>query len=136
MSFQRIRISKDISYRVRNLAGKLGLTPNIVARMGLCLSLNDLSIPNPSLYDELGQEYGRYTLLGDWDRLFIALLKERIVRDGLDPDKDFDIQFRAHLNRGILYFCNRVRGLGDIYDLMPSTPKQSDLGGRLPSVDR
>lgn len=119
MSFQRIRVCKDATYRVRSLAGKLGLTPNIVGRFGLCLSLNDPSIPNPALYDEDGQEYGRYTLLGEWDKLFIATVKERIARDGLDPDKDLDSQLRAHLNRGVIAFCNRVRDLNDIYDVIP-----------------
>lgn len=135
MSFQRIKISKDATYRVRNLAGKLGLTPNILGRIGICISLNDLSIPNPDLYDELGQEYGRYTLLGDWDRLFIALVKERIIRDGFDPDKDLDSQFRAHLNRGVLYVCNRVRDLGDIYDLVQPVQSKASLGGESAHVE-
>ena len=127
MSFQRVRISKDVTYRVRNLAGRLGLTPNIIGRIGICLSLNDPSIPNAGMYDELGQEYGRYTLLGEWDRFFIAIVQERIVRDGLDPKKDFDSQLRAHLNRGVLYFCNRVRDLGDIHELLQSVPRNISL---------
>ncbi len=111
------------------MAGKLGLTPNILGRFGICLSLNDPSIPNPSLYDELGQEYSKYTLLGERDGFFIALVKERIVRDGFDPEKDLDSQLRAHLNRGVLHVCNRVRDLGDIYDLLPSAQTKASLGG-------
>lgn len=120
MSFQRIKICRDFTYRVRSLGGRVGLTPNILGRLGICVSLNDPSIPNPAQYDEEGQEYSRYTLLGEWDKLFIALVTERIVRDGLDPNKDLNSQFRAHLNRGVLTLCNRVRDLGDIYELMPA----------------
>lgn len=119
MSFQRIKICKDATARVRYLGGRLGLTPNILGRLGICISLNDPSIPNPAQYDEEGQEYSRYTLLGEWDKLFIALVKERIVHDGFEPNKDLDSQFRAHLNRGMITLCNRVRDLGDIYELMP-----------------
>lgn len=120
MSFNRVRLSRETTYRARSTAGKLGITPNILYRLGLCISVNDPSIPNPEQYDELGQEINRYTLLGEWDALFIAIVKQRLVHDGFDADKHFDAQFRAHLNRGANQFCNRVRDLADIYELMPS----------------
>lgn len=120
MSFQRIRISKSASSRLSLLKGRTGLTPNILCRIGLCLSLADRSIPDPKRYDEGGQEFNRYTLTGEWDAFFVAVVKERIIADGLDADRDLIEQFRAHLNRGALSLYNRVKDLGDLCELVPS----------------
>jgi len=120
MSFNRIRISKGATVRLQQLKGKTGLTPNILSRLAVCYSLNEPQTPNPSKYDEDGQEFNRYTLTGEWDRFFIALLKERCIHDGLDPDKDLLPQFRAHLNRGVFSIFSRIKGLGDLQSLLPS----------------
>ena len=39
-----------MSYRSQNLLA-LGLTPNIVGRFAICMSLNDPSPPNPEEFD-------------------------------------------------------------------------------------
>ena len=119
MNFTRIRISKNSTYRARNTAGRLGITPNIIYRFAICLSIKEPNIPDPSLYDEEGQELNRYTLFGEWESLFIAILIERLVNDGLDVEKDFYQQLRAHINRGTELFCNRVRSLIDLTNLIP-----------------
>lgn len=120
MSFNRIRISKGATVRLQQLKGKTGLTPNILSRLAVCYSLNESRTPDPSEYDEDGQEFNRYTLTGEWDVFFIALLKERCIHDGLDPDKDLLPQFRAHLNRGVFSIFARIKGLGDLQSLLPS----------------
>jgi DNA sulfur modification protein DndE len=73
--------------RLRILKARTGLTPNLLCRLGFCLSLNDPTPPNPAQYPEDGpREINRYSLTGQWDRFFFALLRERLVRDGLDPE--------------------------------------------------
>jgi len=121
MSFNRIRISRTATARLSMLKGRTGLTPNILCRIGLCLSLSDPSIPDAQRYEEDGQEFNRYTLTGEWDAFFIALLKERLLRDGLDLDKDLLPQFRVHLNRGAAALFDKVKDLGDLYELLPAT---------------
>lgn len=116
--FTRIRISKGATYRARNLAGRLSITPNIIYRFAICLSVKEPSLPDPSLYDEEGQELNRYTLFGEWDSLFVAILIERLSKDGLDIENDFYDQLRAHINRGTELFCNRVRTLTDLSTLI------------------
>ncbi|KKF99592.1 DNA sulfur modification protein DndE [Methanosarcina mazei] len=118
MKFNRIRISKGATVRLQQLKGRTGLTPNIFARMAICYSLNDPQIPDPSEYDEEGQELNRYTLTGEWDSFFIALMKERCVKDGLNPEEDLVPQFRAHLNRGVYSIFSRIKNLGDIKNLL------------------
>lgn len=119
MSFNRIRISKSATVRLSMLKGRTGLTPNILGRIGFCLSLGDPSIPNPANYDEEGQEFNRYTLTGEWDKFFIALLKERLLKDGLDINKDLLPQFRAHLNRGAITLFDKAKDLRDLRELLP-----------------
>lgn len=120
MSFNKLHVSQHVTKLFPSLKAKTSLTPNILCRMALCLSLSDPSIPNGKLDDEKGQEFSRYTLLGEWDAFFIALLRERLIHDGLDPDKDLMPQFKAHLNRGVIMLFSRVKDLSDVYDLIPS----------------
>ena len=119
MSFQRIRLSNGATYRLQMLKGKTGLTPNILCRIALCCSLNDPLIPDPADYDEEGQEINRYTLTGEWDTFFMALIRERCVEDGLDPEEDLLPQFRAHLNRGAYFVFSQVNDLSDFQNLLP-----------------
>jgi DNA sulfur modification protein DndE len=76
-------------------------------------------VPNPENYDEEGQEFNRYTLTGEWDKFFIALLKERLLKDGLDINNDLLPQFRAHLNRGAITLFDKAKDLGDFCELLP-----------------
>lgn len=119
MSFNRIRLSKSASVRLSMLKGKTGITPNILCRIGFCLSLNDPTVPKPQNYDENGLELNRFTLTGEYDKLFIALLKERLIKDGLDLKKDLFSQLRAHVNRGSVLLYDRVKKLEDFQDLLP-----------------
>ena len=78
-------------------------------------------IPKPEDYPTDGSEFNRYTLMGEWDPLIVALLKERCVADGLPlDDKNLGNQFRAHLNRGVELLYTRVRGLSDLVELLPT----------------
>src|SRR5262249_3341427 len=101
MRLNKIRLSKDASDRLKHLKARTGLAPNILCRIGLCLSLSDAAIPNPESYPEEDREFNRYTLLGEWDNLFVALIRQRLARDNL-AEQQLDAQFRAHLNRGVL----------------------------------
>ncbi len=118
MIFNRIRLSEKATNRLSQLKGRTGLTPNIMARFALCYSLNDPQVPNPADYDEKGIEINRFTLTGEWDLLIIALLKERCLNDGLDPETDLFPQLRAHINRGTFGIFPLIKGLGDLPSLL------------------
>ncbi len=123
MSFNRIRLSRNATNRLSLLKGKTGITPNILCRIGFCLSLRDPIVPKPQNYDEEGQEINRYTLTGEWDKFFVALLKERLLKDGLDINKDLYPQLRAHMNRGAISLYDRVKTLEDFQELLPKERK-------------
>jgi DNA sulfur modification protein DndE len=116
--FNRIKIGKDATIRLRMLKGKTGLTPNLLCRMALCYSLNNQKVTNLVEIDDEGQEFNRYTLTGEYDAYFIALVKERCTQEGLDPEKDFMTQFKMHLNNGIMAIYSRVNGLPDLVNLL------------------
>lgn len=116
--FNRIKISKDATVRLRTLKGRTGLTPNILARIALCHSLNTQKISNLVMIDEEGQEFNRYTLTGEYDSYFIALIKERCINEGLDPEKEFMKQFKIHLNNGIMAIYSRIGEVSDLINLL------------------
>ena len=127
MKLTKLRLSKDASNRLRFLAGRTGLTPNLLCRIGFCLSLAEPSSPNPDEYPEEEREFNRYTLLGEYDDLFVALLKERCRGDGVDLTRVPDY-FRAHVNRGVILLQACVRSLGDITVLLPGTDPPGNSG--------
>jgi DNA sulfur modification protein DndE len=116
VKLSKLKLTKESSSRVRFLAGKTGLTPNLLCRLGFCLSLAEPGTPNPDDYPEEDREFNRYTLLGEYDSLFIALLKERHYQDG----NEFAVEdaFRAHMNRGVLLLQRRLKDIGQLGDLI------------------
>ena len=121
MKLNRIHLSEDSRHKLSILKGRTGLLPNVLCRLGLSLSLVDPSIPKPENYPTDGSEFNRYTLMGEWDPLIVALLKERCKTDGLPLDDEILVeQFRAHLNRGVELLYARVKGLSDLVKLLPT----------------
>jgi DNA sulfur modification protein DndE len=120
MSLNRIYVGQEIDNRLRTLKGRTGLTPNLLCRLGFCLSLSEPGIPDLKLYEESEQarEFNRYTLTGQWDMFFFALLRERLIKDKLDAEKELIEQFKAHLNRGIMLLYQRLKRLEDLADIV------------------
>jgi DNA sulfur modification protein DndE len=120
-------VSAEATNRLKVLKARTGLTPNVLCRLALTLSLNEPGLPNSSTYDEQGQEFNRYTLTGEWDQLFIALLKERLVQDELSIVLDLLPQFKAHINRGVGLLYGRIKSLIDLRGLLPSEGHQPTI---------
>lgn len=126
MELNKIKVSEDVDQKLRQLKARTGLTPNLLCRIGFCLSLREPAIPNPLAYDEKSnREFNRYTLTGGWDVLFVALLTQRCINDGLRVPEDLEEQFRAHLNRGVLLLFTRVKHLNDLCRLVEEVQSPS-----------
>ena len=126
--FNRIYVGEKVALRLQQLKGKTGLTPNLLCRIGLCLSLEEPGIPDPDLYaDETAREFNRYTLTGPWDKFFFALLRERMAQDGLDIEKRLEEQFLAHLSRGVLNLYSRIDEVEDIADLVMNAQRKASI---------
>jgi len=80
------------------------------------MSLAEPGSIDPADYPEEDREFNRYTLLGEYDALFIALLKERHRNDR--SGHSLEDLFRAHMNRGIMLLQRRMRDIDQIGDLI------------------
>jgi DNA sulfur modification protein DndE len=117
--FNRVQIGTKATNRLQMLKGQTGITPNYLCRIGLCYSLNEPRPPNPGEYNTDGQTFNRYTLLGEHDALYMALLKERMLQEGKDPEEDLYEEFVAHLNRGVNRVFGNISDVSDFYDMVP-----------------
>lgn len=127
-TLNKLYISEDTDKKLRVLKSRTGLTPNLLIRYGLAFSLEEDGIPDQSLYgDDHFREFNRYTLTGPWDLYFTSLLKERILEDDLDPERDFEIQFKAHIARGVYLIYQRLKSLEDIGDMIEHVQKKIKL---------
>ncbi len=118
MPFSRLYINEDVDNKLRVLKMRTGLTPNLLCRIGFCLSLSEPGIPDVNLYsDNQAREFNRYTLTGQYDLFFFSLLRERLAEDGLDAETEIENQFKAHLSRGVSLLYQRIKVLEDISHL-------------------
>ncbi|KAF6243627.1 DUF1832 domain-containing protein [Nitrosopumilus sp. b1] len=111
-----------MSIRSQHLLGQLkaktGLTPNIMGRFGICLSLKDPSMPNPEEFDEKGSEIHPSVLFGEYEDIYMTLMIQRLKKDNLDPEIYLSKMLRAHFNRGTIALFARVKDLSDFYEMI------------------
>lgn len=132
MKMTRLRVCQEVDQRLGQLQGKVRLNPNLLCRIGFCLSLNDPTVPDPDAYPpDSPREINRYTLTGEWDDYFMALLRERCAYDKLDLEHELEDQFRAHINRGVLMLNLRVKNQGDhgrlIHETVPAQAPSMEM---------
>jgi len=114
LALQRIPFTVEADNRLRTLKSRTGITPNILCRIGFCLSLEEPGIP-PNLHENFktGREINRYTLFGKYDKIFVALLITRMVRDNLSL-AGINQAFLSHMNRGIEILVARIKSVSDL----------------------
>lgn len=117
LTLQRIPFTVEADNRLRILKGRTGITPNILCRIGFCLSLEEPGIPVdlPGNF-KTGREINRYTLLGKYDQIFVALLATRLVNDGISLT-GINRMFLAHINRGVEMLAARLKSVADLAHL-------------------
>ena len=117
----KVRVSLRAQNYLAQLKYKTGLPINVLARFGICLSLNDASMPNPDMYDERGMELMPHILFGTNERMFAAMFQQRLKEDGLDYDLYASRMIRAHVNRGAGMLFPRIGRLEDFAGLLGSS---------------
>lgn len=126
MQFSEMHFSEEASRKLSQLKGRTGLTPNILARIGFSLSLENPIQPDPADYEGTGHiSIKRHVLTGLYDPLFVVLLKERCFRDN-QGEEQWVNQFRAHMNRGVLLLDKRLKSLGGLLLTLPSEWRQPE----------
>lgn len=120
LKVQRVRFSAEADGRLRMLKARTGLTPNIICRLGLCLSLDEPGLPRSDSSEPSQREINRYTLLGEYDLLFVTLLSVRHAEAANDPE-ELSRLFVEHLHRGITLLANRLKAPASIAELAQGT---------------
>lgn len=118
LQLKRLRFSKEADTWLRMLKSRTEATPNLLCRLGYCMSLEEPGVPDPKKFPEDSErEINRYTLLGDNDAVFVSLLRERMKNDGI-PMSDLDDYFRAHMNRGVVILAGRLKSLPELAEIV------------------
>lgn len=108
MAVEHIRLSQKAKDQLVKLKRVTGIGHwNVLCRWAFCLSLAEQSIPPAAkIPADSNVEMSWKVFGGRYADLYMALLKERCVRDGLGTDSEMLAQqFRLHLHRGISYLA-------------------------------
>lgn len=122
MKLSQIKFENRADVELKALKARNGITPNLLCRIGFCLSVEDPTPVDPDAFPGDSQRViDRHVLLGPYDSLFVALMKERLHADGLDPaDEDLlGAHFRAHVHRGVHLLFKRAKTLPDLGRVIP-----------------
>jgi DNA sulfur modification protein DndE len=115
---KRLKFSREADNWLRVMKSRTSITPNLLCRLGFCSSLEEKGTPDPAKYPEdSDREINRYTLLGELESVLVALLRQRLLQEGVDLAR-MDDMFRAHMNRGVILLAGRLKGLDDLNDLV------------------
>ena len=117
MKFSRIKLSAKSQNLLGRIKGRTGLTPNILARFALCLSINEKSKPITTEYDKDGSEIEPSVMFGEFEPLYLGLMKNRLLKDGV-AESELNEMTRCHINRGVIALSPRIQNLGDFYNLI------------------
>lgn len=123
MAIEHIRLSQQAKDQLIKLKRVTGIEHwNVLCRWALCVSLAEQSVPpQAKIPADSNVEMSWKVFGGRYADLYIAMVKERCVRDGLGVDAETVAQqFRLHLHRGISYLAGNkeLRKIDDLVALV------------------
>ena len=132
MAIEHVRVSqqaKDHLIRLKRVTGIKNW--NVLCRWALCVSLAESSPPSTATtHPDSNVEMTWRVFGGRYADLYLALLKERCLLDGLAPD-DTTVaqQFRLHLHRGIGYLAGnrKLRSVESLVSMASSERQPREL---------
>lgn len=130
MQLKSIRASSRSTHIFGMLKTATGIGPEPWARLSICMSLKQRGIPNPDEYNMNGTEFQATRLFSSNERLYHALIINRLIRDGMDPESYLVDMTRAHLNRGAISLKQRINGLFDVYKFIREMGTEHPKDGR------
>ena len=115
MAIENIRLSQQARDQLVRLKRATGITTwNTLCRWAFCASLAEAATPPPKqIPADSNVEMSWRVFAGTDGEVYLALLSERCVRDGLPTDPDtIAEQFRLHLHRGVAHLAANKRVTG------------------------
>jgi DNA sulfur modification protein DndE len=122
MAIKQIRLASQAKDQLVRLKSRTGISQwNILCRWAFCISLAEDTPPTPvDIPADSNVEMTWHVFGGEYHEIYFALLKERCMVDGIDPNDDAAVnrQFRLHLHRGLGYLAtpNRIRSIADLVE--------------------
>jgi DNA sulfur modification protein DndE len=104
MSIEYVRLSQQAKEQLIRLKRFTGIQNwNVLCRWAFCVSLSEPTKPSVgSTQPDSALEMTWKVFGGEYQEIYLALLKERCRRDGLVvTDENLSTQLRLHLHRGI-----------------------------------
>jgi len=122
VSIKQVRVSAQARDQLIRLKTRTGIAHwNVLCRWAFCLSLRQPSSPAAlDIPADSNVEMSWHVFGGDAHEIYLALLKERCVQDGMGAsDEVLARQFRLHLHRGISYLAtpHTIRSISDLVKL-------------------
>jgi DNA sulfur modification protein DndE len=111
----RIHISARATELLKQVKARTGVTPNILCRIALMLSLEEKHKANTAITDLNGQEFNIPTLFGEFMEIYQGVLKQ--VYGDLSP-KDLQLIIAAHIDHG----TDKLRHVKTLSDLLKIQP--------------
>lgn len=110
----RLRVSQESSDILKHLKGRTGVTPNILCRIALMLSLRHGKRDAIPAQDLHGLEFNSSTLFGDYAVLYYCAVRQVY---GESADKAFEQVVAYHISDGL----KRLRTARTVVDLLQSS---------------
>ena len=124
----RLKTSKKCQLTLEELKTCTNITPNILCRYAICLSiLEDKPVDLEKVKDSTGQEFNRQILVGQYDAIFKALIIQKTGMSLSDEDY-FPTYIKAHIERGVELLKNNYDLAGNKDKFLINLIKSQDGG--------
>ena len=106
----RIRISAGASEKLKYIKSKTGVTPNVLCRIAIGLSLKDHKLFDAAKPELGGLEFNSSTLFGTYAKLYECLFKQLYSKSEI---ADIETIIANHIDEG-MKTLRTVRSLSDL----------------------
>jgi DNA sulfur modification protein DndE len=120
--YSKLKVSADAASKLRSLRQRTGLTPNLLCRFAIMVSLEEGPIGTVPPPDEEGMEFNAYTLTGEFGALFASLtrsVEETASKATMLSDNELLVRMRGHIHRGVGTLSVRIKSPLDVLRLVP-----------------
>jgi len=123
----KLKISTENSKQLEFLSNRLGLRRNIICRLAIGRSLNEpASVSKYKPTDNAGTEFNRYTITGDLDDIYKALVIQH-EKKRMTDDEYFAKFLRNHIERGVGILYTEYLKVNSPIEFLVSLTKNKNL---------
>ena len=110
----KIKTSLKTANTLKDLQARTKLTPNVLARLAISLSLRDPTPVNDlELDNQVGLEFNRQTLTGSYDAMYKVLVAQHAGK-ALTDEEFFPEYIKKHMDRGASKLKNEYDYAGNV----------------------